>query len=113
CDRSAGGRRRPFAHCPRGKSLRHRRPLRGRGATEGSAASAVGSQAERRGGRLLKPEFSVPLGGLSKIVPSWWAGRESNPHSFRYGFTDRWARHVPLPTQPGARTPELKPEGPT
>jgi hypothetical protein len=19
----------------------------------------------------------------------WWAGRESNPHSFRYGFTDR------------------------
>src|SRR5256886_3099690 len=27
---------------------------------------------------------------------SWWAGRESNPHSFRGGFTDRWARHVPF-----------------
>ena len=26
----------------------------------------------------------------------WWAGRESNPQSFRGGFTDRWARHVPF-----------------
>src|SRR4051794_7312628 len=26
----------------------------------------------------------------------WWAGRESNPQSFRGGFTDRWARHMPV-----------------
>jgi hypothetical protein len=26
----------------------------------------------------------------------WWAGQESNLHSFRGGFTDRWARHVPF-----------------
>ena len=31
----------------------------------------------------------------------WWAGRESNPQSFRGGFTDRWARHVPF-ADPGA-----------
>src|SRR5919197_6504534 len=38
--------------------------------------------------------------------PGWWAGRESNPQSFRGGFTDRWARHVPIADPRGAPSPQ-------
>ena len=40
-----------------------------------------------------------PQVGAMRTAPAvcWkWAGRESNPHSFRGGFTDRWARHMPI-----------------
>ena len=39
----------------------------------------------------------LPIGYQRLLRRSgWWAGRESNPQSFRGGFTDRWARHVPF-----------------
>jgi hypothetical protein len=41
------------------------------------------------------PVFRLPSVGCVNCS-DWWAGRESNPHSFRGGFTDRWARHVPF-----------------
>ena len=34
--------------------------------------------------------------GFELRMSSQWAGQESNLHSFRGGFTDRWARHVPF-----------------
>jgi MFS transporter, Spinster family, sphingosine-1-phosphate transporter len=41
----------------------------------------------------------------------WWAGQESNLHSFRGGFTDRWARHVPFadPRRRRDRHPRSRP----
>src|SRR5438094_47018 len=51
-------------------------------------------------GRGLRRQFLL----LLEMFQCWWAGRESNPQSFRGGFTDRWARHVPF-ADPARREP--------
>src|SRR5262249_30592502 len=66
-----------------------RAPNRDRDATRvQQAADQIAQVAGNRWAIRTAPELEI--GG-------WWAGRESTPHSFRGGFTDRWVRVVPLP----------------
>src|SRR5437867_4054251 len=69
-----------------------------------SDTSARPHAAQESGDRLRRAARKPPSTTLShqgllltaNDFELWWAGRESNPQSFRGGFTDRWARHVPF-----------------